>query len=63
MTFVEVLDGVRRDVAMAHVARRELTLDEIAERVGYSQKSAFFRSFRRWTGTTPRGRDGPPKVR
>lgn len=56
-TYSELVDGVRRDLALAHVERRDLSLDEIAARVGYAQRGAFFRSFRRWTGKTPRGRD------
>ncbi len=56
LTFFTVLDGVRRDIALAHVERRDLTLDEIAARIGYAQKGAFFRSYRRWTGKTPRGK-------
>lgn len=53
MSFQQVLDDVRRDVSVRHVERGELPLAAIAEMVGYSQQSAFFRSFRRWTGTTP----------
>lgn len=56
LTYFEVLDSVRRDIAILHVERRDLSLDEIAARVGYTQKSAFHRSFRRWTGKTPRGK-------
>lgn len=53
LTFKGVIDAVRRDLALPHVHRGELPLAEIASRAGYAQQSAFFRSFRRWTGTTP----------
>ncbi len=53
LTFQELLDEVRRDVSIRHVEETALPLSTIAQRVGYSQQSAFFRSFRRWTGTTP----------
>lgn len=52
-TFQGVLDDVRRDMAVRHVEGSETPLAAIAEMVGYSKQSAFFRSFRRWTGTTP----------
>lgn len=53
LSFQELLDEVRRDVSIRHVERSELPLSAIAQMVGYAQQSAFFRSFRRWTGTTP----------
>ncbi len=53
LTFQTVLDDVRRDVALRHVERGDIPLAAVAQKVGYSQQSAFFRSFRRWTGTTP----------
>ena len=52
-TFQDLLDDVRRDVSIRHVEGTDLPLSAIAQMVGYSQQSAFFRSFRRWTGTTP----------
>ena len=30
-----------------------LSLEEVAERVGYSEAANFTRAFRRWTGMTP----------
>ncbi|MEZ4295038.1 MAG: AraC family transcriptional regulator ligand-binding domain-containing protein [Polyangiaceae bacterium] len=54
LTFQQVLDELRRDLALPQVQRGDRSLDEIAARLGYSQVSAFFRAFRRWTGATPR---------
>lgn len=54
LTFQQVLDELRRDLALPRVQRGELSLDAIAAELGYSQVSAFFRAFRRWTGATPR---------
>ncbi|HEX4340684.1 MAG TPA: AraC family transcriptional regulator [Polyangiaceae bacterium] len=34
--------------------RSELSVDEIADRLGYSDAANFTRAFRRWTGKTPR---------
>ena len=48
---------------MTHELRRELserylregaTITEVAFLLGYSEASAFHRSFKRWTGRTPR---------
>ncbi len=33
--------------------RPELSIEEISEFVGYSEKSAFERTFRRWSGQSP----------
>ncbi len=63
LTFQGVLDELRRDVAIAHVRRGSLPIESIAEILGYAQSTAFFRAFRRWTGTTPRAmRDAGEKA-
>lgn len=51
----ELLDGVRRKVALARLAREDTsTAAEVAALVGFSEPAAFHRAFRRWMGTTPR---------
>lgn len=50
--------GVVVNDALASRARRLLsveqrTIDETAHAMGYSERSAFHRAFKRWTGTTP----------
>jgi AraC-like DNA-binding protein len=49
----EILDEIRRERAAALLSQ-SLTLTEVAARLAYSEPSAFFRAFRRWTGTSPR---------
>jgi AraC-like DNA-binding protein len=49
-----VLDQIRRERALALVAANELSVVEIAQRVGFSDPSAFAAAFRRWTGHAPR---------
>jgi AraC-like DNA-binding protein len=52
-TFGEVLDDLRRRLALGHLARRDVSLSEIAFLLGFSQVGAFHRAFKRWTGQTP----------
>ncbi len=53
LTFLEMLDAVRRSRAEA-LLRAGVSLVEISFLVGFSEQSAFTRAFKRWTGTTPR---------
>jgi AraC-like DNA-binding protein len=53
LSFRELVDGVRRDLALRHVAEQSMALPEIAFLLGFSDASAFHRAFRRWTGTAP----------
>ena len=46
-------DALRRDAAIAHLAQPELTLPEIAQRLGFSEASTFHRAFKKWTGVAP----------
>jgi len=44
---------VRRDIAVHHLKSEELSVEAIAEKVGYTEASAFVRAFKQWTGLTP----------
>jgi AraC-like DNA-binding protein len=48
-----LLDGVRRELAVRHLAVRGTSAAEVAFLTGFSEPSAFSRAFRRWTGVTP----------
>jgi len=52
-TFRGLLDAVRKEAAVRHLRDRRVELAEVAFLLGYSEASAFHRSFRRWTGRTP----------
>ncbi|MCA9772752.1 MAG: AraC family transcriptional regulator ligand-binding domain-containing protein [Myxococcales bacterium] len=52
-SFRAVQDRVRRDLALAWMNETEWTIDEIAERLGFSERRSFARAFRRWTGRGP----------
>jgi len=46
-------DDLRRDVAIEYLARADLTLVAIAEKLGFSEPSTFHRAFKKWTGVAP----------
>ena len=48
-----LLDQERRDRALSLLSSPELSLAQIAERLGYRNVQNFERAFRRWTGATP----------
>src|SRR5215207_5557298 len=52
-TFREHLTGVRMDRAAEMLARRGLTVREVAHRVGYRQPAQFAKAFRRHQGLAP----------
>jgi AraC-like DNA-binding protein len=51
--FQAIKDNLRRDMSIEYLARPDLTLIEIAERVGFSETSTFHRAFKSWTGVAP----------
>jgi AraC-like DNA-binding protein len=54
-TFEQVLDGLRRRLALRFIREQGLSVKETAYRLGFSDPSAFSRAFKRWTGSSPRG--------
>ncbi|MET0284390.1 MAG: AraC family transcriptional regulator ligand-binding domain-containing protein [Polyangiales bacterium] len=56
ISFQQVLDDVRRQLASHYLQELGLTPDEVATRLGYSEARAFFRAYKRWTGETPKRR-------
>ncbi|WP_160152331.1 AraC family transcriptional regulator [Microbulbifer sp. ALW1] len=49
----DIKDSVRRDMAMYQLKQQETAVAEIAERLGFSEPSAFNRAFKKWTGLAP----------
>lgn len=52
-SFTDLLDGARRDKALALLASVETTVEAVASQLGYSDTANFTRAFKRWTGKTP----------
>jgi AraC-like DNA-binding protein len=48
-----LLQEERRDRALLLLRSSALSIDDVADRLGYSSVQNFARAFRRWTGTTP----------
>ncbi len=53
-SYQALLDQVRQDMAFWLLSRSNATVEDIAMQLGYSDPSNFSRTFRRWTGQTPR---------
>ena len=54
VTFAEVLDDLRHDLAKRYLREPDLPICEIAWLLGYRETSSFDHAYRRWTGTRPR---------
>lgn len=52
-TWQQLKDAVRRELALQLLAEPALTVDEIADRLGFNDASTFYRAFRKWTGQAP----------
>ncbi|TDT43178.1 AraC family transcriptional regulator [Halospina denitrificans] len=52
-SFQEIKDNLRRDIAIFHLMRDNLSINEIAHRAGFTETSTFHRAFKKWTGLTP----------
>ena len=50
----ELLDQMRRQLAIRYLREREMAICEVAYLLGFSESSSFHRAFKRWTGMTPK---------
>ena len=53
-SFRQLLEKVRREIATYHLRRGDMQLTQLALVLGYSELSAFSRSFKGWYGVSPR---------
>lgn len=53
-SFRNLLEAIRKQMAIDNLARQDVRLCEVAFMLGYSDQSAFNHAFKRWTGQTPK---------
>jgi AraC-like DNA-binding protein len=53
-TFEKLLDELRHKMALHYLRGRNVSVNETAYLVGFSEPAAFSRAFKRWTGSSPR---------
>jgi AraC-like DNA-binding protein len=53
VTFETILDELRRELALRYLRGRKVSINETAYLVGFSDRAAFSRAFKRWTGSGP----------
>ena len=61
-TFQELLDGLRRKMALDYLRRNQASVHEIAYLIGFSDPASFSRAFKRWTGHSPHEARGNPTL-
>jgi AraC-like DNA-binding protein len=54
VSYSELVDDLRRELALVRVAGRDDSISRIASELGFGDPGSFTRAFRRWTGTSPR---------
>ncbi len=52
-SFRMIKDALRRDLALACIEKKRLSVGQMAADLGFADTSAFFRAFRKWTGEAP----------
>lgn len=53
-SYFALCDEVRRTFAQELLALPHVSVEQIAERLGYAEPASFIHAFKRWTGKTPR---------
>lgn len=53
VSYQQILDMVRQDLAIRYLAKSRLTPGEIAQLVGFSDPKSFYRAFKSWTNKSP----------
>jgi AraC-like DNA-binding protein len=52
-TFRQLLEQIRKDIAISHLLGTEASTTDIAYLLGFSEPSVFSRTFKKWTGISP----------
>jgi AraC-like DNA-binding protein len=54
VTFSDVLEALKADLAERYLADKDLSISQIAWLLGYREVSSLTHAFKRWTGNSPR---------
>jgi AraC-like DNA-binding protein len=52
-SFQSIKDHLRRDLAIGYLSHSDRSVMDIALELGFAERSAFHRAFRKWTGASP----------
>jgi AraC-like DNA-binding protein len=52
-TYQQLLNASRRDIAIDYLRDTQLSVEQIAELVDYSDAANFRKAFKKWTGRRP----------
>ena len=52
-SFQQVKDAFRRDLAIDKLMQESLSIEEIAQQLGFIETTSFSRAFKQWTGVSP----------
>ena len=53
-SYQKIKDNLRREVAIHKLVNERLSVEKVADIVGFSEPRSFTRAFKHWTGLTPR---------
>ncbi len=53
ISFEQLVDDIRKDLAMSYLNEGNVQLQELAFLLGFSTHASFTSAFKRWTGKTP----------
>ncbi len=53
-TYKEVIDDLRKEMALKYLDQNALNVQEVSDLLGYADVSSFSRSFKKWTNLSPR---------
>ena len=53
ISFDQLIDDIRKDLAMRYLDEGKVKLQELAFLLGFSSHASFTSAFKRWTGKTP----------
>ena len=53
-SYQKIKDNLRREVAIQKLVNEKLSVEQVADIVGFTESRSFTRAFKHWTGLTPR---------